>query len=83
MAALHACGLKILAKTEETPNLPAADLTRLVNAATRCFDTFANTVSALQNLRTGRKQRIVVQHIHVNDGGQAAVVGQIDKGGTR
>jgi hypothetical protein len=39
--------------------------------------TFANQVETLRRLRTGGEQRVVVQHIWVNEGGQAAVVGQV------
>ena len=42
---------------------------------------------ALERMRSGGKQHVVVQHIHqhvqVSEGGQAMVAGQVEAGGRR
>ena len=39
--------------------------------------TFTNQVDTLRRLQTGGEQRVIVQHVSVNEGGQAAVVGHV------
>ena len=41
--------------------------------------TFAMQMEALKRYRTGGEQKVVVQHVNVNDGGQA-IVGTVDRG---
>ena len=41
--------------------------------------TFAMQLEALKRYRTGGEQKVVVQHVNVNEGGQA-VVGTVDRG---
>ena len=41
--------------------------------------TFAMQLEALKRYRTGGEQKVVVQHVNVNDGGQA-IVGTVDRG---
>jgi len=52
-----------------------------INRATKLMRTFVAQVEALRKYRTGGKQTIQVQHINVNAGGKAAVVGNIQGGG--
>jgi hypothetical protein len=54
---------------------------RLTNAATRLMASFQDGALALQKLRTGGKQVVVVQHVHVSSGGQA-VIGDVTTGGS-
>ncbi len=35
---------------------------------------------ALHKVRSGGKQTVVVQHVHVSDGGQAVVAGELKRG---
>lgn len=42
--------------------------------------TFANQTEALRKHRNGGKQTVTVQHVHVEDGGQA-IVGHVEHGG--
>ncbi len=51
-----------------------------INRVTKLMRTFTAQVEALKKYRTGGQQTIQVQHINVNDGGQA-VVGNIQGGG--
>jgi len=51
-----------------------------VNRVTKLMRTFTTQVEALKKYRTGGKQTIQVQHVNVNEGGQA-VVGNIQGGG--
>ena len=41
--------------------------------------TFAMQLEALKRYRTGGEQKVVVQHVNVNEGGQA-IVGNVDRG---
>ena len=41
--------------------------------------TFAMQMEALKRYRTGGEQKVVVQHVNVNEGGQA-IVGNVDRG---
>ncbi len=42
---------------------------------------FAMQVEVLRRLRNGGQQFVRVEHVHVNEGGQA-VIGNVKKGGT-
>ena len=53
------------------------------NSAERALNklsrTFAMQLEALKRYRTGGEQKVVVQHVNVNEGGQA-IVGTVDRG---
>ena len=49
--------------------------TRKINSANRLMQTFQQSMLTLQKMRTGGKQVMTVQHVQVNDGGQAIVAG--------
>lgn len=53
---------------------------RLVNSTTKLMNAFSTHMLTLQKMRNGGNQTMTVQHVHVNDGGQA-VIGNINKGG--
>ncbi len=53
---------------------------RNINRATKLNRTFISQVEVLNKYRTGGQQTIQVQHVNVNEGGQA-VVGNIQGGG--
>ena len=42
--------------------------------------TFIAQMDALKKYRTGGQQKMIVEHVHVNEGGQA-FVGQVNQGG--
>jgi len=51
-----------------------------INRAAKLFRTYAALVEALTKYRNKGKQQITVQHVSVNDGGQA-IVGDVTQGG--
>ena len=54
--------------------------TRLANAVGRLMSTYQQGLLTVQRLRSGGKQTVVVQHVHVNEGGQAVVAGKVGRG---
>jgi hypothetical protein len=48
------------------------------SAAARLMRAFATQVEVLRRLRNGGQQFVRVEHVHVNDGGQA-VIGNVKK----
>lgn len=59
-------------------NIEAA---RSTNAAASASVAFQRGMLALERLRNGGKQTVVVQHVNVADGGQAVVAGAMQPGG--
>lgn len=51
-----------------------------VNQATKMLRTFTTQMEALKKYRTGGQQKVTVEHVHVNEGGQA-IVGNVNQGG--
>ena len=51
-----------------------------VNQATKMLRTFMAQMEALKKYRTGGQQKMIVEHVHVNEGGQA-IVGTVHQGG--
>ena len=51
-----------------------------VNQATKMLRTFIAQIDALKKYRTGGQQKMIVEHVHVNEGGQA-IVGTVNQGG--
>ncbi len=56
------------------------DQTRFMNISARMMEAFQRAALTLQRLRSGGNQKIVVQHVNVGQGGQAAI-GNITTGG--
>ena len=54
---------------------------RLTNAASRLLSSFNEGAATLHKLRTGGKQTVVVQHVQVQEGGQAVIAGDMTTGG--
>ena len=50
-------------------------VTRLAGAASRLMMAYQQGLVTLDRLRAGGKQTIIVQHVQVNEGGQAVVAG--------
>ena len=57
--------------------------TRLAGAIGRMSGSFQQGMGTLQRIRSGGRQVVTVQHVQVNEGGQALVAGKIerDRGG--
>ncbi len=53
-----------------------------VNQATKMLRTFVAQMEALKKYRTGGQQKMIVEHVHVNEGGQA-IVGTVNQGGRK
>jgi hypothetical protein len=56
---------------------------RLINASSRMMEASQRGMLTLNRLRTSGRQTLVVQHVHIGDGGQAVVAGQIKANGRR
>lgn len=48
-----------------------------LNAITKLSNVFIQQVNTLQKLQSGCQQKVVVEHLHINEGGQA-IVGQVN-----
>jgi hypothetical protein len=59
---------------------PAEGVERNINRVTKLMRTFTAQAECLNKYRTGGKQTIQVQHVNVNEGGQA-IVGNVQGGG--
>ena len=77
MAATHTAAMAVLAKLDAafaTERRGAA----FGSAAARLLRAYATQVEVLRRLRNGGQQFFRVEHVHVNDGGQA-VIGNVKK----
>ena len=77
MAAIHMATLTFARRLNHVENIQQQD------AAEKAFNeltkTFTLQKEALRKYRLGGKQKFVVKHVHVNEGGQA-IVGNIEQG---
>jgi hypothetical protein len=87
MAAAHALALRLIGRdNREIEGLgrhnwqekreAMVEIARLSNAATRLMQTYQQALFVLAKVRNGGKQMVIVQHVQVNDGGQAVIAGQ-------
>ncbi len=80
MAAVHLATMALARQLARVENIPQQD------SAERAFNklarTFATQVEALKRYRTGGQQKVTVEHVTVNEGGQA-IVGNVRHGGGR
>ena len=79
MACAHAAAMTIflrLGATGGTQNAVA-----LTSAAARIMRAYAAHVETLRRLRHGGDQYVRVEHVHINDGGQA-VIGNVKPAGS-
>lgn len=86
VAAAHHAGMDLLGRLTNGPEggrLPPVELARLTNAAARLFEVSQAGCMTLQRLHTGGKQTVVVQHVNVEQGGQAVVAGRLEGGRRR
>ena len=77
MACTHTAAMAVLAKLD----VAFASEKRVAafgSAAARLMRAYATQVEVLRRLRTGGQQFVRVEHVHVNDGGQA-VIGNVKK----
>ena len=77
MAAVHMASMAFAHRLAHAGNIPQQDSAS--TAFNKLARTFAVQMEALKRYRTGGEQRMTVQHVTVNDGGQA-IVGTVSAG---
>jgi hypothetical protein len=81
IALSHHHGMKLFGVLENSIRpLPPAEQVRLGNLAVRLFECCQSGALTLQKLQNGGAQRVIVQRVNVEPGGQAVVAGQIESG---
>ncbi len=71
MAAIHTATMTFARRLADVENIPQQDSAeRALNKLAR---TFASQMEALKRYRTGGEQKVTVQHVSVQEGGQAIV----------
>jgi hypothetical protein len=76
MACTHTAAMAILAKIDRLGTERGIAL--FASAAARLLKAYAMQVEVLRRLRNGGQQFVRVEHVHVNDGGQA-LIGNVKK----
>jgi len=77
MAACHVAAMAVLAKMD-VAFATERRIAAFGSAAARLMRAYATQVEVLRRLRNGGQQFVRVEHVHVNDGGQA-VIGNLKK----
>ena len=80
MAAIHNATMKAAKQLRGSETIPQQDSNS--NSLNKLARTFTNQVEALKRYRSKGEQKVVVEHVTVNEGGQA-IVGTVDTGGRR
>jgi hypothetical protein len=80
MACTHTAAMAVLAKLEGAFTSEQR-VVAFGSAAARLMRAYATQVEVLRRLRGGGQQFVRVEHVHVNDGGQA-VIGNVKKSDT-
>ena len=78
MIGVHNMAMNYMGKATRTDRVDF--MSTYMNGATKSLRTFAAQMEALKRYRTGGQQKMVVEHVHVNEGGQA-IVGTVNQGG--
>src|SRR5215208_6231209 len=71
MAAVHRATMTFARRLSHVETIPQQDSAE--RAFTKLARTFAAQMEALKRYRTGGEQKVTVQHVTVNEGGQAVV----------
>jgi hypothetical protein len=72
MACTHTAAMAVLG-TLGGAHGPNRTIAAKASAASRLLRTYATQVEALRRLRNGGSQFVRVEHVHVNEGGQAVI----------
>src|SRR4051794_15011603 len=80
-AQLNRCVERMDVLHEETRERANVQGTRLAGAIARMMTSYQQGVLTLQRMRSGGRQVVTVQHVHVGEGGQAVVAGKVAAGG--
>ena len=81
MAAVHLATMTLARRLAEVGGAPSSAPERdsLSSAFNKCARTFASQLEALKRHRAGGEQKVTMQHVSVNEGGQA-IVGNVSQG---
>jgi hypothetical protein len=71
MVATHFAAISALRRLKGSGTIPQQDSNG--NLAVKLLRTFTSQIEALQRYRGKGQQRVTVEHVHVNSGGQALV----------
>jgi hypothetical protein len=77
MACAHTAAMAVLARLDAVLGSERR-ITSIGSTAARLMKSFTMHVEVFRRLRTGGQQLVRVEHVHVNDGGQA-VIGNVQK----
>ena len=77
MAAIHMATMTFTRRLARVETIAQQDSAE--RALNRLMRTYVAQMEALKRYRTGGEQKVLVQHVNVNDGGQA-IVGTVDRG---
>jgi hypothetical protein len=72
MACTHTAAMAVLGRLGGGHG-PDRSVSTMASAASRLLRTYATQVEALRRLRNGGSQFVRVEHVHVNEGGQAVI----------
>jgi len=72
MACTHAAAMAVLGRLGGAHG-PARNVAAMASAAARLLRAYAAQVEALRRLKNGGSQFVRVEHVHVNEGGQAVI----------
>lgn len=78
MVSTHNMAMNCIGRATQTNRVDF--MNTYMNGATKMLRTFAAQMEALTKYRTGGQQKMTVEHVHVNKGGQA-IVGTVNQGG--
>ena len=78
MACVHIASMTFARRLAHTETIAQQDSAQ--KGYTKLLRTFTNQMEALRKYRNGGQQTVTVQHVQVNEGGQA-IVGNVDRGG--
>lgn len=78
MGAIHSATMMLARRLNHVDTIPQQDAAE--RALKKLARTFATQLEALKRYRTGGQQKVVVEHVPVNEGGQA-IVGAVTTGG--
>ena len=78
MVAAHETEMEMLRRVKQAESTPR--LQKFGSLAVKLLRTYTAQVEAIARLRRGGEQRVIVQHVNVNEGGQA-IVGAVNHPG--
>jgi len=80
MVVAHDLGMEFMRRARAAQH--PAGIDENLNRGMKLFRMFSRHVEVLHNLRSKGEQRMIVEHVHVHNGGQA-IVGSINQGSNK